>query len=140
MGERAIWWILHCLFIITTAAIYFISVELSESSFAYSTYILNTQGAFFLIRSYIILGSFLLFNRIVKNRFIDSTNRAQDMLSSIASGLIIGGSLSNITSILDFGGIVDYWQFMDIVWFNLADVGIVVGVLMYLGLIIFSLL
>ncbi|MFA6428192.1 MAG: signal peptidase II [Candidatus Buchananbacteria bacterium] len=51
--------------------------------------------------------------------------------------LIIAGALSNLSDRLNWGGVLDYWQFLNLSIFNLADVLIVVGII---GLLLKNLL
>lgn len=46
---------------------------------------------------------------------------------AIWMGLVVGGGISNVLDFVVYRAVVDYWHIAG-VWFNLADVGIVVGI------------
>lgn len=45
---------------------------------------------------------------------------------SVWIGLVVGGGISNVLDFVVYSAVIDYWHIANI-WFNLADVGIVVG-------------
>ncbi|HHY38265.1 MAG TPA: signal peptidase II [Clostridia bacterium] len=102
----------------------------------YLTYVKNTGGVFgvfprstwvFIVSSLVLLGAFFVAISMARNspyaRFLFSGK-----LSNLGVGAVVGGALGNLVDRLRFGAVVDFLDFR--VWpvFNLADIGIVVGV------------
>lgn len=46
--------------------------------------------------------------------------------------LIVGGAVANMLSRLEWGGVVDYWEFFEMFSFNLSDVWISMGVVIFI--------
>lgn len=63
--------------------------------------------------------------------------RAQDRLTGMALGIIIGGAIGNIIDRIRFGAVFDFLDFHAFGWhwpaFNVADSAIVIGVLLLLA-------
>lgn len=48
---------------------------------------------------------------------------------SVWVGVVLGGAMSNMLDFVVYSAVIDYWHIANI-WFNLADVGIVVGLVL----------
>lgn len=58
---------------------------------------------------------------------------SQDRIERLLLAVVLGGSLSNLIDRITRGGVVDYLKIPHLSSFNLADVGVIVGI----GLLIF---
>lgn len=67
--------------------------------------------------------SFIVFVYFQRKRFLKLR------YGHVAVGLVCGGALSNIVDVLARGGVIDYVSLFDLVHFNLADVGVLLGLL-----------
>lgn len=102
----------------------------------YLTYVRNPGGAFGVLpRStwLFIISSFVLFCGVSLAIWMAGRNRYARLLfsgrlSSIGLGAVVGGALGNLVDRLRFGAVVDFLDFRMWPVFNLADVGIVLGI------------
>lgn len=103
------------------------------------TYSTNTGGAFSILNKYpiffILLSTLLMIGAIVYiKRILDLPN-----LYQFALGLILGGAAGNLIDRFRFGSVIDFIDFSFWPTFNVADIGISVGVsLMVLNLILYK--
>lgn len=65
--------------------------------------------------------SFAVFMYVQRKHFL------QENLGLIAVGMVLGGAASNIFDVIARSGVVDYISLVDLVHFNLADIGVIVG-------------
>ena len=99
----------------------------------------NTGGTFSLLRNHnlLFIGASLLI--LVAIAFLLGRGSLSHPVSAIALGAIFGGALGNVIDRIRLAGVVDFIQ---VRWwptyFNLADVAIRLGVLVFLGVLLFD--
>lgn len=107
------------------------SVEIIDD-FLYLTYVKNTGVAFSFLegnRFFIIIMSFLILGMILNYIFHHKLNA----LDSIGFGLVLGGAFGNLFDRMIYGYVIDFIDVYifsyDYPVFNIADIGVVVGVI-----------
>ncbi len=101
-------------------------------NFFYITYTKNTGVAFSLLNKakifiiIITITIIIMLLKYIKNKYINKYEQ-------IAYGLILGGALGNLLDRLVYGSVIDFLDFKifnyDYPIFNIADTGIVIGVI-----------
>lgn len=103
-------------------------------------YVQNTGAAFSILKDmrYLLIG-FAIVVFFAIQRYISKT-KIQNKLEIISLGLLMGGLVGNLIDRLLYGYVIDYLSFhifnYDFPIFNIADIGIVVGI----GLLILSMI
>ncbi len=130
------------IFILDRATKYFIinilhggqSIKVFE--FFHITLIFNTGTAFGLLKGQNTFFITLSVIATIAILFYSRTHKLDDLLRSLALGLILGGAAGNLVDRIKFGYVIDFLDFR--IWpvFNAADSAISVGV----ALLIFSVL
>jgi lipoprotein signal peptidase len=85
-----------------------------------------------------VLGVFLFLGTLFLMRF--RLNHHINVSSSwwkvsIASGLVLGGAISNILDYNIFNAVLDYWILWDTVWYNICDIAVTIGTVFWLHLL-----
>lgn len=96
------------------------------------TLIYNTGIAFGLFKNKNIL--FLIFNFliIVYFVFLERRGKVKRLTQKIGFGLILGGAIGNLIDRIRFGYVIDFIDFHFWPVFNIADVGITIGAVLFL--------
>lgn len=97
------------------------------------TYTKNTGGAFSFLSNNVELLSVIGLIVLIACIYYLKKNPPQDTLESFSLGIILGGLIGNLLDRLLRGGVIDFLDFYilnyDYPVFNIADIGIVIGII-----------
>jgi signal peptidase II len=97
----------------------------------YPAWIYNNQGVIFGWVQNQLVGYILLAFGILLLIYVIIQQQKQGMMNYLAITLIASGAAANLVDRLRFGYVVDYIHFFNLNVFNLADIYIFIGILLY---------